>query len=351
MGPWLSPLPSPWLSPSLAPGWWLVPWGGHVPHLLPSLPSLGCMRLAAAGWGLVTLSQVMPPRAGTATIDVTSSLGPQIKRFLKEDSEEAELTQLLRDCPPADSPRKVEPPESWREPGHPLCGVGRVPPDELADERDARIFSRSRPLDFQQHIAAPPPPSPNRPRSPWGQLDPYDSSEVQDVSPGSGGTRSEGLQESRCRMFPPSELKGFGQAWPHPVALQPWGTPRRGEGKGVPCQDGRGGMVVSPVPCPLCPQDDKEYVGFATLPNQVHRKSVKKGFDFTLMVAGTGGLSLPRGMLTPLWIPKAMEWGGGTGCPPSPLSPCPRGIRAGQVHPGQQPLPDGHVQRPQAAER
>lgn len=27
-------------------------------------------------------------------------------------------------------------------------------------------------------------------------------------------------------------------------------------------------------------------MGFATLPNQVHRKSVKKGFDFTLMVAG-----------------------------------------------------------------
>ncbi|TRY60534.1 hypothetical protein DNTS_026952 [Danionella cerebrum] len=41
----------------------------------------------------------------------------------------------------------------------------------------------------------------------------------------------------------------------------------------------------------LCPrtrttrQKDKQYVGFATLPNQVHRKSVKKGFDFTLMVA------------------------------------------------------------------
>uniref|UniRef100_A0A3B1IQB8 Septin-type G domain-containing protein n=1 Tax=Astyanax mexicanus TaxID=7994 RepID=A0A3B1IQB8_ASTMX len=34
----------------------------------------------------------------------------------------------------------------------------------------------------------------------------------------------------------------------------------------------------------------KEYVGFATLPNQVHRKSVKKGFDFTLMVAGESGL-------------------------------------------------------------
>ncbi|XP_073202452.1 septin-1 [Lepidochelys kempii] len=35
---------------------------------------------------------------------------------------------------------------------------------------------------------------------------------------------------------------------------------------------------------------DKEYVGFATLPNQLHRKSVKKGFDFTLMVAGESGL-------------------------------------------------------------
>ncbi|XP_056362525.1 septin-4 isoform X3 [Oenanthe melanoleuca] len=136
-----------------------------------------------------------------------------IKRFLKEDSDEAELTQFLRDCPPADSSRKVEAPESRREPGHPLGSVARVPPDEGSDERDARIFSRSRPSDFQQHIAAPPPPSPNRPRSPWGQLDPYDSSE-----------------------------------------------------------------------------DDKEYVGFATLPNQVHRKSVKKGFDFTLMVAGESGL-------------------------------------------------------------
>lgn len=32
------------------------------------------------------------------------------------------------------------------------------------------------------------------------------------------------------------------------------------------------------------------YVGFANLPNQVHRKSVKKGFEFTLLVAGESGL-------------------------------------------------------------
>ncbi|KAF9433716.1 hypothetical protein BGZ76_009079 [Entomortierella beljakovae] len=32
------------------------------------------------------------------------------------------------------------------------------------------------------------------------------------------------------------------------------------------------------------------YVGFANLPNQVHRKSVKKGFTFTVMVVGESGL-------------------------------------------------------------
>ncbi|KAI9025170.1 Septin-domain-containing protein [Phycomyces nitens] len=32
------------------------------------------------------------------------------------------------------------------------------------------------------------------------------------------------------------------------------------------------------------------YVGFANLPNQVHRKSVKKGFQFTAMVVGESGL-------------------------------------------------------------
>ncbi|XP_063752028.1 septin-5-like isoform X2 [Eleginops maclovinus] len=35
---------------------------------------------------------------------------------------------------------------------------------------------------------------------------------------------------------------------------------------------------------------EKAYVGFATLPNQVQRKTVKKGFTFTLMVAGESGL-------------------------------------------------------------
>uniref|UniRef100_A0A182Y6N6 Septin n=1 Tax=Anopheles stephensi TaxID=30069 RepID=A0A182Y6N6_ANOST len=36
--------------------------------------------------------------------------------------------------------------------------------------------------------------------------------------------------------------------------------------------------------------ESSSYVGFANLPNQVHRKSVKKGFEFTLMVVGESGL-------------------------------------------------------------
>ena len=40
----------------------------------------------------------------------------------------------------------------------------------------------------------------------------------------------------------------------------------------------------------LVTHETSGYVGFANLPNQVHRKSVKKGFEFTLVVAGESGL-------------------------------------------------------------
>jgi len=32
--------------------------------------------------------------------------------------------------------------------------------------------------------------------------------------------------------------------------------------------------------------DAESYIGFASLPNQVYRKSVKRGFEFNLMVVG-----------------------------------------------------------------
>lgn len=42
-------------------------------------------------------------------------------------------------------------------------------------------------------------------------------------------------------------------------------------------------------------------MGFAALPNQLHRKSVKKGFDFTLMVAGLWVLERDPGGSDVLW--------------------------------------------------
>ncbi|XP_076069923.1 septin 1 isoform X2 [Oratosquilla oratoria] len=41
---------------------------------------------------------------------------------------------------------------------------------------------------------------------------------------------------------------------------------------------------------PFSSPDMPGYVGFANLPNQIHRKSVKRGFEFTLMVVGESGL-------------------------------------------------------------
>ncbi|CAH1800598.1 unnamed protein product [Owenia fusiformis] len=37
-------------------------------------------------------------------------------------------------------------------------------------------------------------------------------------------------------------------------------------------------------------KNDEDVIGFATLPDQVHRKAVRRGFDFTLMVVGESGL-------------------------------------------------------------
>ncbi|XP_057324720.1 septin-7 isoform X2 [Microplitis mediator] len=47
---------------------------------------------------------------------------------------------------------------------------------------------------------------------------------------------------------------------------------------------------LRPAAVPSKPREPDGYVGFANLPNQVYRKAVKKGFEFTLMVVGESGL-------------------------------------------------------------
>lgn len=60
------------------------------------------------------------------------------------------------------------------------------------------------------------------------------------------------------------------------------------------------------------------YVGFANLPNQWHRKSVRKGFNFNVMVVGRSEWHIdPRVQST---------------------NALPRRIRSGQVYPGQHAL-------------
>ncbi|XP_048119912.1 septin 4b isoform X4 [Alosa alosa] len=92
-----------------------------------------------------------------------------------------------------------------------------------------------------------------------------------------------------------------------PTYLLPSAAGGRGPFDALSEQRSPRGTVYFSLPSPISPSrpkspwgrydpydstedQDKEYVGFATLPNQVHRKSVKKGFDFTLMVAGESGL-------------------------------------------------------------
>uniref|UniRef100_A0A670YUE8 Uncharacterized protein n=1 Tax=Pseudonaja textilis TaxID=8673 RepID=A0A670YUE8_PSETE len=110
----------------------------------------------------------------------------QIKHFLKEDSEEAELVQFLNDSQTEKTSRRVKPEAIHQEkkscPGvtemFPSAAVQAIPKDAL-EEKEQKAFYRPHPLDLkQQHMAAPAPPSPSRPRSPWGRLDPYESDEV-----------------------------------------------------------------------------------------------------------------------------------------------------------------------------
>ncbi|XP_023615337.1 septin-4 isoform X3 [Myotis lucifugus] len=139
----------------------------------------------------------------------------EIKRFL-EETDDISLNKFVKDFPGNESCHQPEA-KTWVS--RPQVPEPRPQaPDLYQDDLDLRTPLWPQPSDSQQYFPASAPLSPSasasaRPRSPWGKLDPYDSSE-----------------------------------------------------------------------------DDKEYVGFATLPNQVHRKSVKKGFDFTLMVAGESGL-------------------------------------------------------------
>ncbi|XP_057291275.1 septin-7-like isoform X3 [Hydractinia symbiolongicarpus] len=77
--------------------------------------------------------------------------------------------------------------------------------------------------------------------------------------------------------------------------------------------DGSEGSSITdgPVTSPTTKKGLENYVGFANLPNQVFRKSVKRGFQFTLMVVGETGLGkstlINSLFLTDIYTPSEYE--------------------------------------------
>lgn len=102
---------------------------------------------------------------------------PQIKRFL-EDTDDTELNKFGKDFPGNESCHQPEA-KTW-------VSRPQVPepmpqaPDLYQDDLEFRPPLWPQPSDSQQYFCASAPLSPSaRPRSPWGKLDPYDSSEVE----------------------------------------------------------------------------------------------------------------------------------------------------------------------------
>uniref|UniRef100_UPI003AABA464 septin-5-like isoform X1 n=1 Tax=Centroberyx gerrardi TaxID=166262 RepID=UPI003AABA464 len=162
-----------------------------------------------------------------------------------EDQEDTELPYAMRDLPPP------HPGEQQQTPGADQAPVINREPDGTGMGSTGRLPS----------LPGTPPPARHAPWSPAG-------SPVVPHRPSRMGPDAE-FQPLQLRR----QLVSQGSL---DSPLSPASRPRSPWGRFDPYDS---------------PEDqDKEYVGFATLPNQVHRKTVKKGFTFTLMVAGESGL-------------------------------------------------------------
>lgn len=105
------------------------------------------------------------------------SFHPQIKRFLEDSSDDAELSKFVKDFPGSEP---CHPSEAKTWVSRPQISEPRPRSPELCDDDlEFRATLWPQPSESQQYICAPAPASPSRPRSPWGKLDPYDSSEVE----------------------------------------------------------------------------------------------------------------------------------------------------------------------------
>lgn len=92
---------------------------------------------------------------------------------------------------------------------------------------------------------------------------------------------------------PPRRTSSSSSASKKPLSVirQASEEPQATEG-GAETQETQQWKPRPPIIIPLDPVkvDDDDFIGFATLPDQVHRKAVKRGFEFCLMVVGETGL-------------------------------------------------------------
>ncbi|XP_058301320.1 septin-4 [Hylobates moloch] len=100
----------------------------------------------------------------------------EIKRFLEDTTDDGELSKFVKDFSGNES---CHPPEAKTWASRPQVPEPRPQaPDLYDDDLEFRPPSWPQSSDNQQYFCAPAPLSPSaRPRSPWGKLDPYDSSE------------------------------------------------------------------------------------------------------------------------------------------------------------------------------
>lgn len=179
-----------------------------------------------------------------------------------EDQEDTQFPFAMRDLPPVSQRHTLghQATANHQAEGSGTAANGRLPSSSSSPSSPAGTLSYHSAFQPASSPTVPPrplrqlvsqvsvecPSSPgSRPQSPWCRFDPYDSPEV-----------SHRRAAHCCHMLATLQVRG---------------------------EEVRQSLCAF---MSVLQDQDKEYVGFATLPNQVHRKTVKKGFTFTLMVAG-----------------------------------------------------------------
>lgn len=131
--------------------------------------------------------------------------------------------------------------------------------------------------------SAPPQPPTSVPRNVKDALNILNNSNIASKTNGD-------VDSTNNRKFSTENTKPAVPAKPVPAARITASTAAMQPSTAAPTSEGSSVATASVKPSAKKVKQLDGYVGFANLPNQVYRKAVKKGFEFTLMVVGESGL-------------------------------------------------------------